>query len=412
MIEDRNELPKGWRWVKLGEVCEIVSGTTPKSGTSAYWNGEIVWITPADLGRLCDRYVVDSDRRISKAGFTSCNLTMAPIGSVVLSSRAPIGHLGIAAVPLCTNQGCKTFVPGTEVDSEFLYRALKRSVWELQQMGSGTTFAEVSKTQLGEFEIPLPPLPEQKRIAAILNEQVAAVERARKAAEERLAAVNRLPAAYLRAVFPAPDQPVPEGWRWVELGEAGKTVTGGTPPRGRKEYFGGHIPWIKPEHLDCQQVVQISTEYLTEAGSDLVGLLPAGSVLVSCIGKIGKTAIAGVPLTTNQQINAIIPRDDVDSVFLYHCFRHYRPALEAMASTALVPILNKSGFSSFEVPCPPLPEQKRIGAILNDQMSAVERARKAAEEELAMINALPAALLRRAFAPACAEAASAGRGEL
>lgn len=198
---DARQLPKGWRWVKLGEVCEIVSGTTPKSGESQYWNGEIVWITPTDLGKLADRYVTDSDRRISKAGSASCNLTMVPVGSVVLSSRAPIGHLGIAAVPLCTNQGCKTFVPGTEVDSEFLYHALKRSVWELQQMGSGSTFAEVSKTQLEGFEIPLPPLPEQKRIAGILNKQMAAVERARKAAEEELATINALPAALLRRAF-------------------------------------------------------------------------------------------------------------------------------------------------------------------------------------------------------------------
>ena len=194
-------LPDGWRWVKLGEVCEIVSGTTPKSGTPEYWNGEIVWITPTDLGKLRHRYITDSERRISKAGFDSCNLTMLPVGSVVLSSRAPIGHLGIVTVPLCTNQGCKTFVPGDALESEFLYHAMKRSVWDLQQMGSGATFAEVSKTQLEGFEIPLPPLSEQKRIAALLNEQMAAVERARKAAEEELEAINRLPAALLRRAF-------------------------------------------------------------------------------------------------------------------------------------------------------------------------------------------------------------------
>ena len=202
IIEESEILPKGWRWVKLGEVCEIVSGTTPKSGEANYWNGEIVWITPTDLGKLAEKYIRNSERRISEAGFNSCNLTMVPADSVVLSSRAPIGHLAIAAVPLCTNQGCKTFLPGREVHSKFLFHALKRSVGNLQQMGSGATFAEVSKAQLWNFSIPLPPLSEQRRIAALLNEQMAVVERARKAAaEEELEAIKALPAALLRRAF-------------------------------------------------------------------------------------------------------------------------------------------------------------------------------------------------------------------
>lgn len=195
------KLPPGWKWVKLGEVCDVVSGTTPKTGVSRYWNGDIVWVTPTDLGKLTAKYVIDSERRISKAGFQSCNLAMSPVGSVILSSRAPIGYLGIVAIPLCTNQGCKTFVPHGEVNSDFLYYALKQSVEKLQQMGSGATFAEVSKTKLEEFEIPLPPLSEQKRIAAILDERMAAIEKARAAAEEELAAINALPAALLRRAF-------------------------------------------------------------------------------------------------------------------------------------------------------------------------------------------------------------------
>ena len=193
-------LPPGWRWVRLGEVTKVYNGTTPPS-EAAYWNGGIVWVTPTDLGKLNGINILRSARTVSLLAVASFNLSLVPPGTVVLSSRAPIGHLGIAGVELCTNQGCKSFVPSHGIDSVFLYFALKSSVAYLQRLGSGATFAEVSKSQCENFEIPLPPLSEQKRIAGILREQMAAVERARAAAEAELEAIEALPAALLRRAF-------------------------------------------------------------------------------------------------------------------------------------------------------------------------------------------------------------------
>ena len=198
---EKRELPVGWRWKKLIEVCHVVNGTTPMSSINEYWGGDIVWITPTDLGRLQKAEILDSERHITQKGFDSCGLELVPEGTVILSSRAPIGHLGIASVPLCTNQGCKSLVPREKIDSKFLYFALKYMIPELQRLGSGTTFAEVSKSQVENFEIPLSSLPEQKRIAAILTDQLAAVERVRKAAEEQLKAITELPAALLHQAF-------------------------------------------------------------------------------------------------------------------------------------------------------------------------------------------------------------------
>jgi len=375
-------LPKGWQWVKLGEVCEIVNGTTPKSGESRYWNGEVAWITPTDLGKLPDRFINSSDRRISKAGFESCNLTMAPVGSVVLSSRAPIGHLGIAAVPLCTNQGCKTFIPGAEVDSEFLYHALKRSVWHLQRIGSGATFAEVSKTQLESFEILLPPLPEQKRLAAILNEQMAATERARNAAEDRLAAVNALPAAYLRAVFPASDQPLPGGWRWVKLGEVLHLRSGDFLPatsmdsQGDFPVYGGN------------GVTGFHSSYMFEEPKVIVGRV---GVLCGCVHLTKPRS-----WITDNALYVDVKKYPLDDEFLFFLLTNMD--LRSLANQMGQPVI--SGASIYATVCalPPLPEQRRIAALLTEQMAKVDRARKAAEEELQTINAMPSALLRRAFA--------------
>lgn len=193
---------KQWPMKKLGEVCEVISGTTPKSGIAEYWNGVIVWITPTDLGKLKAREIKGSERRITKAGYNSCNLTIVPKGAIVLSSRAPIGHLAIADVELCTNQGCKSFVANPEIlDNIFLFFALKISTPALQSLGSGATFAEVSKTQLINFEVPLPPLAEQKRIAEILTKQMAAAEKAKMACKEELELIEKLPASLLQQAF-------------------------------------------------------------------------------------------------------------------------------------------------------------------------------------------------------------------
>ena len=196
------ELPEGWRWAKLGEVCEIVNGSTPKSGVGEYWGGSVTWITPTDLGQLSVSRIDRSGRTITDAGYASCSTKLVPAGSVVISSRAPIGHLGIAGVPLCTNQGCKSLVPGSGLDSGFLYHTLMRDMNRIRELGSGATFPEVSKRVLAGFEILLPPLDEQRRIVGRLEAQIAAADRAREAAAAQLAAIEAIPAALLREIFP------------------------------------------------------------------------------------------------------------------------------------------------------------------------------------------------------------------
>lgn len=178
-----------------------MNGTTPRSTNEAYWHGDIVWITPADLGQLATREIQTSNRRISRDGYDSCGLELVPPGTVVLSTRAPIGHLGIASVPLCTNQGCKSLVPGDDIDSLYLYFALKHAVPDLRSLGSGATFSEISKTQVSNFNIPLPPVAEQRRLAARVNEQMAHIARARAAAKEQLKMIDVLPANVLRQTF-------------------------------------------------------------------------------------------------------------------------------------------------------------------------------------------------------------------
>ena len=191
---------------------------------------------------------------------------------------------------------------------------------------------------------------------------------------------------------------LPKGWRSVRLGDVCEVVTGGTPPRSESRFYGDLIPWIKPDDLDRSVFVKKSAEYLSEEGGKISRLLPKGSVLVSCIGNIGKLAIAAKTLATNQQINSLIPSDKIDTSYLYYACKVIKPKLNSEASISLVSILNKSSFSNIKIPLPPtIEEQRRIASVLDEQMKAVEQARLAVEAQLKAANLLPNAFLRVVF---------------
>lgn len=159
-----------WPTVRIEDCAEIVSGATPSTSESAYWDGDICWATPKDLSDLEGAYISDTPRKITHSGLQSCAATVLPPDSVLFSSRAPIGHVAINAVPMATNQGFKSFVPNQErIHTKFLYHWLRWNRPYLESLGNGATFKEVSKAVVARIEVPLPPLPEQRRIAEILD---------------------------------------------------------------------------------------------------------------------------------------------------------------------------------------------------------------------------------------------------
>lgn len=177
--------PKGWKLVKLGEVTKIISGATPKSEVRDYWDGDIVWVTPADLSKHECIEINTSRRSITAAGYKSCSTDLLPEGTVLMSSRAPIGHLAIATTQLCTNQGFKSLIPTDKIDSYYLYFAMLHAKERMIALGSGATFKEVSKSVVENFVIALPPLGIQKSIAAILRDAYA-LKKLRKQADDKI----------------------------------------------------------------------------------------------------------------------------------------------------------------------------------------------------------------------------------
>ena len=163
------KVPSHWAVRRIRTIASVISGATPSSNTGSYWEGHIAWVTPQDLGALGSRYMTTSARRITRKGYEACGATMAPAGSVVISTRAPIGHTGILSSTACTNQGCRLLVPNGAIQPEHLYYSLKVARPELESIGQGTTFAELSRNELARFAVPVAPRREQAAIVRYLD---------------------------------------------------------------------------------------------------------------------------------------------------------------------------------------------------------------------------------------------------
>ena len=156
--------------------AHIRNGTTPGSGEAEYWDGDVLWATPEDLGKLSGDTISQTKRQVTDSAVKESNLSVVPPGSVIVSTRAPIGHMAINDVPMAFNQGCRGIIPGDRVHGPFLYYTLKSRILELNAMANGTTFVELSRNGLAALRIELPPLDTQRRIAMFLNEKTAQID--------------------------------------------------------------------------------------------------------------------------------------------------------------------------------------------------------------------------------------------
>jgi len=157
-----------WKKVRLGDICTVVSGTTPKSNVPEFWNGDLNWVTPAELNDET-KVIYITQRKITPAAVRASSLKPFPAGTVLLSSRAPIGKIAIAGTEMYCNQGFKNLICSERIHNGFLYRYLKGKTEYLNSLGRGATFKEISKTIVEDIQIPLPPINEQRRIASVLD---------------------------------------------------------------------------------------------------------------------------------------------------------------------------------------------------------------------------------------------------
>lgn len=376
--------------VKLSDICSIVSGATPKTTVKDYWGGDIKWITPSELND--DSHVIyNTAKHLTEAGFASARLRMFPEGTVLLTTRAPIGKVAIAGEPMCCNQGFKNLVCSDAVNNEYLYRYLKNRSSELQVLGRGATFKELSKKEVAAYEINLPPL--KRQLEAV--EKLALVDKQVVIAKTQLDKLDSLVKSRFVEMFGDPSICV-NRWRRLRLDKFAQVITGNTPSRKCPEFYGKGIEWVKTDNI-ADSIVTTAAEQLTDEGRKKARIAPAGSILMACIAgsvkSIGKVGLLDREVAFNQQINAIVPGDKVDARFLLTMLSLSKTYLCSDVNQQLKGILNKSALSAKQFSLPPLILQHQFA----DFAASVDKSRFVAQQQIEKLQLLYDSLAQEYF---------------
>lgn len=280
-------MTRSWPTARLGDVCQIVSGATPKTTEPAYWDGDIAWATPTDLSALRIKHISATGRRLTARGLSSCSAVILPPGSVLLSSRAPIGLVAINTVPMATNQGFKSLVPDSSaVCADYLYWWLRANTKRLQALGRGATFTEVSKAIVAEIELPLPTVDEQRRIAAVFDQ----VDALRAKRETSLALLDSLNESTFLEMFGNPSAWASRQTPLLDLVDPHRPITYGILKPGPHDPSG--VPYVRVIDMrfggiDASSVRRTSSEISHQYRRSL---LRAGDLLLSIRGHVGRLA--------------------------------------------------------------------------------------------------------------------------
>lgn len=235
--------------VRIGDVCTIISGSTPKTSIAEYWDGNIKWITPAELDEN-SFYLYDSVRHITELGKEKTGLSFMPAGTVILSSRAPIGKTAIAGCEMCCNQGFKNLVCSDKIFNEYLYYFLSAKTEYLNSLGRGATFKEISKSIVENIMVPLPSINEQKQISARFI-QIDALIKLRKKQLQQLDALVKSRFIELFGVYPEN----PMGWRTGTIRDVVMDVRYGS---SRPAVEGGKYPYLRMNNITYSGELDLS----------------------------------------------------------------------------------------------------------------------------------------------------------
>lgn len=348
--------------IRLGDLCFVVSGTTPKTGNDEYWDGDILWITPAELTE--ESFIInDTTRKITDKAIKESGLKSFPEGTVLLSSRAPIGKVAIAGKEMYCNQGFKNFICNDELNNEYLYWFLKGKNEYLNSLGRGATFKEISKSIVENIHIPLPELDEQIHISSVLSKCRSVV----KLRKEQIKLLDNLIKSRFVEMFGDP-KINPYGYDKKMLKETCKVVTGNTPSRAVAEYYGDYIEWIKTDNI-VSGVLNPTTaaEYLSEKGVNAGRTVDENSILMACIAgsiaSIGRVCITNRKVAFNQQINAVVP-EFYNIYFVYVMLKISKDYLVEEINMALKGILSKSKLEDKIFFVPPIELQNQFASFV------------------------------------------------
>ena len=382
------KVPADWEVRPIRTVAQLINGATPSTAVPEYWDGNILWITPDDLGKSTGRFISSSERRITQEGYRSCGTTIAPAGSIVLSTRAPIGHIGVITSQACTNQGCRLLALKERMLSLFAFYILSAARPELESLGKGTTFSELSRGQLASFRIPLPPLDEQDAIVRYLDNTDQQIQRyiASKERlialleEERQALVHQAVTRGLDPNVPLKDSgvewlgDVPEHWeirplkRWVSTKitdgphETPVLLEEGIPFMSAEAMVGGRLDFNRRRGLISREQHELCCRKCSPQINDIF-MCKSGATT-------GKVAIVDTTKEFSIWSPLALIRVDPQKVLAYLLFevletKYVQQQIEKHWSYGTQPNLAMNTMERIAVMLPPIAEQKKLLTYLD-----------------------------------------------
>ncbi|WP_113913636.1 restriction endonuclease subunit S [Roseovarius dicentrarchi] len=387
----------GWVSKPLGEVVEVIGGGTPSKRNPAFYGGEIPWATVRDMNL---EHIAKTEHSITADALKASSSKLIPAGEVVIATRVGLGKACILDQDTAINQDLRGLVPKSseQVDRRFLFHWYKSIANQIIAAGTGATVQGVKLPFIKGLPIPLPPLEEQRRIVAKLDEAFEGLDRARENAEVNLQNARDLFGSALHVAFE--DGSI--SWNDTVLADLGSVVTGSTPKTSDKGNLGDHLPFVKPGDFLSNGSLVYDNQGLSEKGASVSRLLPAGSALMVCIGAtIGKAGYSDRPIATNQQINAVVPNDGISGEYLY--YQMLTPAFQADvmhgSGQATLPIINKGKWSKLTVRLPSDPtKQIEIVDKLSSLRAQIDATSAQYKAQIADIDDLRQSLLQNAFA--------------
>ena len=389
-------MKKGWQRKPLGSVCDVVNGGTPKTGVREYWGGKHLWITPAEMGKRLSPYVNDTERKITDLGLRDSSARMLPPNSVILSSRAPIGHLVINTDPMATNQGCKGLIPGGQLEHKFLYYYLNSIVDLLNSLGTGATFKELSGEKLKEVTIPFPPLPEQQRVVGILDEAFEGIATAKANAEKNLQNVRALFASHLQSVFTQRGA----GWVVRRISEIAKHSLGKMLDKAKNK--GEPQPYLRNINVrwfmfDLSDLLQMP--FLSQEAAKYTAV--KGDILICEGGYPGRAAIwdEDYPIYFQKALHRVrFHEPEHNKWFVYYLFAQDKSGeLKRHFSGTGIQHFTGEVLARFEFPLPPLSELRQAVARFEELSAKTQCLESVYQRKLAALGALKKSLLHQAF---------------
>ena len=367
---------------KLGEICEIVSGSTPKTGIAEYWDGNMKWITPAEIDD--ESYIItDSARKLTELGVKKTGLSSFPSGTVILSSRAPIGKVAIAGCEMYCNQGFKNLICSDRINNRYLYWFLKGNTAYLNSLGRGATFKEISKKIVSDIEINVPEISQQLAAVDAL-ERVSEIIRLRK---NQLQKLDELIKARFVEMFG-------DCKSMVSMNKLCSIITDGThqPPRFQES----GIPFIFVSNLVGNVVTYNAEKFISEdTYAELYKRTPIeiGDLLLSTVGSYGHPAVVTEDrkFLFQRHIAYLKPRHNMVNSFYLHSAllapdgqRQIEEKVKGIAQKTL----NLSEIKKIVVPLPTIEEQNQFEKFVNQTDKSKAAVQKSLDEAQLLFDSL------------------------